>query len=582
MIENLDFIHQKWLWTVIIGGIIIWLFIVILAWFSGKKSRFLVKTLAAFFAITSLVLIIIKPAITKEQNVATGILLTPGYEKSVVDSLQNVVENAVILNYNPKVNLSKFLDSLNTVRILGNGIKNYDFWQFKGISTTFLPGKLPQGIIKLNYNNQPVVGDNLEIMGLFNNSKKGHQLVLQDPGGAGLDSTVVDKKRFNFRLVTPLKLTGKFVYKLVEKDSLGNKLNENFLPVQIKPSKTFNILIINDFPTFETKYLKDYLAEMGHEVLIRSKLTKDRYKFEYFNRKQVALYSLSQAALESFDLLIIDSQSLKILSNSARNGLKEAIDQDGLGVFVQGNNAFFTEARDLTSLKFKSDQNTTVRLDQFPSIALTKNSFVFEKSFGLEPVQNSKDNIISGYRRTGNGRVGTTVLEKTYELLLDGKRDVYTRLWTELLSPLGKKEISATRWSSQNGVIYKDEPFTFHIYTNLTEPAVETEAGNRIALKQDLELPENWEGRTYPQRQGWNHLSLAQDSTQVFNYFVDDSLHWKSLSGYATMAENKRFFNMENVSNSRKISLEPIDLWWFFAVFLVCMGFLWLEPKWDE
>ena len=579
MIENLHFFNEKWLWTAIIGGILVWLEFAILAWFSGGKKRFIIKMIAAFFAIAALVLIAIKPAVSKEQDAATGILITAGYDESVLDSLQKSGENSVTLNYNPGKDLSKDLDSLTAVQILGNGVKNYDFWQFKEISVAFLPGKLSQGVIRLKYNKQPIVGENLEIIGLFNNLQKGHRLVLQDPGNGGLDSIDLGKKTIDFRLVAPLKSMGKLVYRLVERDSMGTVIADNPLPVEVQPNKVLNVLIINDFPTFETKYLKNYLAEMGHQVLIRSKLTKGRYKFEYFNRDEIPLAVFSQAALKPFDLLIIDSQSLKNLPNSAKNGLKMAINEDGLGVFIQADNSFFREAGDLIPLKFNRDQNTTVRLDEFPRIPLTKNAFVFEKSFGLEMVQNSEDKIISAYKRNGKGRVGTTVLEKTYELLLDGKSKVYTKLWSELLSPLGKKKITATRWSSQDEIIYQDEPFNFTIYSSLTEPIVETQAGNRIALKQDFDLPEKWEGRTYPLQSGWNQLRLAQDSTQKFNYFVNDSAHWQSLSGYATMEQNQRFFNRENASALRKTSLKPIDLWWFFAVFLVFMGFLWLEPK---
>lgn len=580
MIENLHFINEKWLSSAITIGVLGWLIVVVLFWISGNKKRFILKTLAAFFAVAALMLIALKPTVPKEQDNVTGILLTNGYEERVLDSLLKSVENIMTLNYDPGVDLSN-LDSLKIVQILGNGVKNYDLWQFKGVSTTFLPGSFPQGIIKLNYNKRPVLGENLEINGLYNDPQIGHRLVLQDPGGADLDSVLLDRKEFQFQLNSPLKAAGKLVYRLVEKDSVGKELNANPLPVEIQPNRIFNILIVNNFPTFETKYLKGYLAEMGHKVLVRSKLTKNRYKFEYFNRERITISELSQAALKSFDLLIIDSQSLKNISNSVKNGLKTAINQDGLGVFIQADNSFFSGARDLIPLKFRGDRSTTVQLDEFPRIELAKNPFVFEKSFGLETVQNSEDKIISAYKRTGKGRVGTTVLENTYELLLDGKRDVYTKLWTELLSPLGKKEITATRWLMQNSVVYADEPFIFNIYTNLTEPIVETEAGNRIALKQDPVLPEKWEGRSYPHQGGWNRMRLAQDSTQVFNYFVFDSSHWKSLSDYATMEQNKRFFNTENVSTLRKISSKPINLWWFFAVFLVCMGFLWLEPKLD-
>ena len=45
---------------------------------------------------------------------------------------------------------------------------------------------------------------------------------------------------------------------LVEKDSMNNLLASNPIGIQVIPKSTLNVLIINGFPTFETKYLKKY------------------------------------------------------------------------------------------------------------------------------------------------------------------------------------------------------------------------------------------------------------------------------------------------------------------------------------
>ncbi|HEA29257.1 MAG TPA: hypothetical protein ENH91_04575 [Leeuwenhoekiella sp.] len=581
MIENFTFLNQNWLWPVLIAGFAIWLIFVILAWFSGKKRHFLLKAVAAFFAVAALVLIALKPALRQEQDTVKGVLLTSGYAKTTLDSLEDTKQKLVMVNYKPGADLSTALDSLSDIFIIGNGIKTYDFWQLKSVATHYLDGKLPHGIIKRQYDNQSVVGKDLIVDGLYSSPKPGTRVVLQDPGGAGLDSVALAENESDFRISAPLKATGKLVYKLVAKDSLGKVLTTDPLPVEVQARQVFNVLILNDFPAFETKYLKDYLAEMGHKVLIRSKLTKGRFKFEYFNRVKVPLSGLSQAALDSFDLLIIDSQSLKNLPNSVINGLKMAIIDDGLGVFVQADVSFFQGSENLASLKFNTDRNTSIRLNPFPRVALPKSPFVFEKSVGLETVHETDSQIISAYKRMGKGRVGSTVLEKTYELLLNGKKAVYNQLWSELLEPLGKRKATGTSWETQNGMPYLNEPFRFSLSTSDVSPVVTTANGNNVSLKQYVDLPEKWEGRTYPRKKGWNQLRLTQDTTKVFNYFVTDATHWKAVSAYGTIQENKRFFNSEEASTSRKISLEPVSFWWFFAVFVLCMGYLWLEPKLD-
>ena len=123
-------------------------------------------------------------------------------------------------------------------------------------------------------------------------------MFLEDPSGQVLDSiTLNGQKSQDFQLSTNLKLKGNFVYQLVEKDSLGVVINREPLPLIIKEQVQFHILIINASPSFETKNLKNYLAESGHKVTIRSQMTKDRYKYEYFNMDNRPIIRFEQEQL---------------------------------------------------------------------------------------------------------------------------------------------------------------------------------------------------------------------------------------------------------------------------------------------
>ena len=63
------------------------------------------------------------------------------------------------------------------------------------------------------------------------------------------------------------------------------------------------------------------------------------------------------------------------------------------------------------------------------------------------------------------------------------------------------------------------------------------------------------------------------------NYFVMDTLHWKSLLGANTILENNRFFASADAMEVNKLEVIEASRWWFFLVFLCCMGYLWLVPK---
>lgn len=94
-------------------------------------------------------------------------------------------------------------------------------------------------------------------------------------------------------------------------------------------------MILNGFPTFESKYLKNYLAETGHRVVVKNQLTAARYKYEYFNITSKPVIDITKEKLTLFDLLIIDSKSLKNLSNRERTTLKNVVKESGMGILIQ-------------------------------------------------------------------------------------------------------------------------------------------------------------------------------------------------------------------------------------------------------
>src|SRR5690606_2672042 len=173
--------------------------------------------------------------------------------------------------------------------------------------------------------------------------RSGHRLVLQGPGGVGLDSIdLVNDGEPPFQLAAELKAPGDSVYYLTEKNGEGEIFSRDPFPVQVEMKANLRILVLNNFPTFETKYLKNFLAEAGHEVVVRSQITTGRFKYEYFNANRTVIGNLSREALEAYDLLIIDAASLRSLGSSYSGALLNVVGTDGLGVFIQPDEAFFS------------------------------------------------------------------------------------------------------------------------------------------------------------------------------------------------------------------------------------------------
>src|SRR5690606_296266 len=127
------------------------------------------------------------------------------------------------------------------------------------------------------------------------------------------------------------------------------------------------------------------------------------------------------------------------------------------------------------------------------------------------------------------------------------------------------------------------QPFDFQLRTNVESPQVETNQGAGIPLLQDFSVSTLWNGTRYPRRTGWNHLQLSTDSLSRFSYYVFDTNERKAVTQKNVLEANIREFGQHEgfgkVKSSTSREHVPISPLWFFAPFLLCMGWLWLEPK---
>ncbi len=565
---------------VLFTGIILLIIFIWKEWRVSGNRRFLIKSFLAFLAIASLALVTLKPFRLVEAEENKVIILTPGYNENQLDSLQKNTKNLKIIRYEPGEPIFKEKDKITSAFILGHGIPSFDLWQLDGISSKFLSGESPDGVLKLNYKQENLIGKTLSIQGKYKNSKNGTKLFLEGPAGRNLDSILLKNSGVqNFSLSTTLKAKGNFLYALVEKDNSGNVIRSNPVPVKVKDRKLLKILVLNAFPTFETKYLKNFLSELGNEVIVRSQLTRGRFKFEYFNTEPLPVNSLSEEILENFDLLIIDAIELKNMAGQTQNILKRAVKEQGLGIFIQPDLNFLNTPGKFTELNFTSNKNSKVNLAEFPEVSVETYPFILDDELSLLTIHESNAKIISGYKKLRNGQIGSSVFQNTYKLLLNGNSEAYQALWSQLMERLAKAENPVSQWNSDSFMAIKNEAFSFKVRTSLQDPEIKEEKQNEIPIKADIDIPTLWEGNVYPREEGWQYLATNQDSTSGFYYYTGNIKDWSLLKAQETIQENMRYFNSELKENQLQKVQQPLNLIWFYIIALLSLGFLWLEPK---
>ncbi len=579
MIELLHFLNQEFIVPVAIGATLLFALFIWKEWSFPLKSKFYLHVLIALVSLISLAMLALKPMLSTSVKTNPGVLLTENYAKERLDSLKKEYRNLKVISYKVNKPIGEVLDAISPLFILGKGLQSFDFWQLKNIPSMYIGAAIPKGIIKLNYRKELVVGDELVVRGIYKSSQEGHRLLLADSSGNEIDSVLMNfNQGFGFELTAGVKVKGNYVYTIFEKDSLGDITSREPLPIRVLPREKLKILMVNSFPTFESKYLKNFLAEAEHELIVRSQLTKGKFKFEYFNTERSPFYSFSKKLVAPIDLMIIDADSYVNLSIKSLQTIEEAMRGSGLGIFILPNDSFFQNPVKTSNLEFLRQKSPKINLDKWPRLSLEKYPYVYKDNFRLEEVHRSNEMILTAYRRKGKGRIGTTVIKNSYQVLLEGNSEAYRQLWTETINALSKRKESSAVWNSNTEFAFEDEPFSFEIRTSKENIQVVSENGS-IPLMQDPDIRELWSGIAYPRDTGWKSIRLKNDSASTLDFYVMDSTKWKSISAYKTKAENKRQFNsIVDAPAIKKVSI-PINQLWFFLVFILGLGYLWFAPK---
>jgi hypothetical protein len=580
---------DRWLVTdpvlppILLHGIVVAL-AVFFAWMEWKRNapHLSVRLIALIIMMLAVAGFLLRPRYetTTSQQI---ILLTPEYDKSKADSLLNIYPSLKVFHskdaepYHNSVAVDSYHDVSpqleDIIFILGLGLPPEALDLFPSCNYQFIPAPYPNGVIRLSLTEKIIRNRTATIEGVLNNRSENSKFILTGPGGKEDSVSFLKSGLQPFSLSFRPKKAGRFLYMLQSADTIVGKL-----PVSVQEEQQLNILFIQHYPTFETRYMKDFLAR-DHSLLVRYKLSKNKFRYESINRKERTINRLTKESLSEFDLLIIDTDALRDLQVSERNNLRSAI-EEGLGLLPFFNAQPGSTQDDMVPFTFRTYGADTAHVSLHGSRQFVLPAWPLRpvSESGMTPVLKNKNRILSGYRHQGFGKIGFQLLQETYRLMLQGDSIAYSSLWSNILEKISRSDTKElTIWQQRPTFpLYPDAPVEIEFISSEIKPRVLVN-DIEIPLAENILIDDVWMAKFWTDREGWNRIAVAGDT--ISDLYTSNKNEWRSLA-MANALESTRDAAAHGL-REKKLSeiFMPVPGWIFYLLFLIAAGFLWLAPK---
>lgn len=566
------------------GSFVLWLE-------ARRKHRFrTLRIIAAACLVLMLSAILLRPHYAKDRSPSI-LLLTPGFNPTAADSLIKANPAITLLRTPGTLPYKKapLLTSWQTLAhiggdiryITGQGLPQHALDVLNNHTYTFLPAAPPQGIVQLTLPPRITANRSQILHGIMSLPGKGTQLILKGPGGNEDSISIGQKPLQPFALTIHPKQAGNFLYTLRVRDSAGYQ-TEQHIPITVQPQKRYNVLFLQRYPNFETQYLKRFLAK-EHALVLRSQLSRNAYRYEYANHAVQNTDRLTSDVLNTFDLVILDSDVLHTLPASEFQALQKAIAQQGLGILILLNDApaNINHFKTLLPISFTGVTTDTVR---FTSPATTRSVVLpawpvrTTANASITPVTKSKGTTLAGYRYNSLGKVAFQLLQETYRLTLEGDSLTYAALWTPLLEETARTETKKNEIHLPTPFpYYPDQPIAINIITTTT-PKV-TADSIPLPLTEDLTIDDLFHTTTWASTPGWHAITIPADST-LLNYYVSPPTEWTALAAIqATNNTHAKALTSKSDEIIIEPELVPISPFIFYLLLILAAAFLWIAPK---
>ncbi|QNH62061.1 hypothetical protein [Hymenobacter sediminicola] len=588
-------------YTLLIACLLLALGLAVAAWKRPDPRRRAARVVASILAVAALWLTAYPPHRTSTVPQAEAILLTSGYQPDTLSALLRRLGPATrIWRYQPNTSAAVRSDTPSVARLGILREQQPVLRQLHVLGTGLPPAVMPElgsirviphtppaftGFQTAYWNRSVELGQPLLLEGFFTSSARTAVWVRLQSAGATQDSVRLPGGRGAFRLRYTPKTAGRLVATL-SAGPTARLLAQEPVPAEVLPTRPLRVLLLAATPSFELKFLKNHLAVQQHAVAWRAGISRGLTQTEFSNHPTTDLNRLTSALLARFDVLIADAAVLASCAPSETQALRSAQRTGGLGLILLAESATLPKAALAPGIRVQMQPGAGIdrprRLAEVAATAVVPATLQLNDT--AQPLFSVAGLVrpVAAAQRLGQGTVVVTTLPETYPWLLQNTPAPYNTYWSRLLTAAARPAEYSSRWTVVTPWPRLGLPVTVQLSATVRPtraPVVSDATGKplaQLALLQDTGLPE-WNTATYwPAQTGWQQLQRPGQVNQWVYVFGKN--HWlgPQQQSWAQMA-----LSAQSVS-SKPVLLAVTVAWpvgWFFALFVLAAGFLWLEEK---
>ena len=555
-------------------------------------------------ALLALLALFLMPQYVVEVPPKSGILAT---DNAPIDSLLDAYPNWPVFQmskeFNESFDIQKPLvflpnllgfkmnnPSVKRLYLYGDGIEKTEKQYLDSMEVVAHLNPLPDGLLNLQWPSSIQQNTPFVIAGSYQQiQKESLQLELIGPMGNVVLLNSDSSGLWNFEQELSLQQVGSYLFSVLEneKDTIGH------FGVQVLPSQSIKVLIVNHAPSFEMKYLKNWLSEQGFAVAVRSTISRDRFKTEFYNQPSFPFQQLSKKTLAQHDLLILPASALILLNKQEQRDLKLAL-EDGLGLAILLDRKL--EDIPLSIRRWCFDFSVRSASSEF-DLTIGKEVIALERApYRVMEQENvntlgisNTGAIYSAAKPAFKGIQGVLLAQNTYLLQLNGKQAVYHALWKKIVESIARRSTSEVVWQFLEEPILKNHPLEVQFLSSSNPSKVELYSSNLptvvVAPAQYPFHEERWSVEFQALDEGWHKLVLPEAMNSGRQFYVSGENEWKTLRRARKIKANHRWIQerkhqLNKVEGEMVKEYRPYPAWWFYLLFLVSMITLWIEEKW--